>query len=207
MSVTAIVANPLVSSRIENPGLIPQNVRRGLRIEQHANGQFYAITDRDSVVNSENTVASIFPGDFTYTPDSTIEIELSMWENDPQSIMSSSIWIKMAGKGWKPCMASEWEINDDRLKVAWQADVAGRLALGASATKSLVLMWREAEHFKKDQERRLRASNDIAKSAEEREAEIAGKLGRLGDDVSVSLTIEDDDGAPERPSKTPRKRR
>lgn len=170
--------NPLVNFRK------PDNLAR-------KTGETHFFTQRDDVPNDQG-ISSIYPGEFTYTKDAALEIELALWEDndDPKML---ALYYKMTGRdGYQPAKFDEWRVAD-RLMEAWKGDDAGRITLGGRSKNTLVLMWRTGESYDKAFNERLRFSNDVQKSAEEKQAELSDKLAPLGARVSVSVTDEDDD--------------
>lgn len=182
-------SNPLVAFRV------PKTLQRKFGT--------HFLTQRDDVINETEGLTSVYPGEFTYMKDPTLEIEIATWEDSahPKSI---SMYFKMTGKdGYNVMMADEWKLAD-RIAIAWQKDASGRLTLKGRATDTLVLMWRTGENHDDAQKRRLRISDEIQMSAEERNAKMQDAAARLGG--RLETTLEDDDGQDESPSQS-RKRR
>lgn len=150
-------------------------------------GQTHAATQRDDVVN-DTGLCNFYPGDFTYLLDETLEIELASCEDAdiPQLL---AVQLQMTGvKGYEVAMAEEWQVSY-RLQNIWKKDEAGRLTLGGRSKNALVLMFRTGEAYDRDQKRRLRVSDEIAKSVEEKRDEMRDKLGQIG---QVRMALEDD---------------
>lgn len=177
--MSAIQSNPLVAFRK------PKEIAK-------RTGESHFLTQRDDVVNDSEGLISIYPGEFTYIPDSTMEIDLVTWEDDTDNPKSFSLYWKMTGKdGYQVAMAKDFKVAT-RLSTAWKADESGRLTLGGKSSKTLVLMWRTAESYDAARERRLRISNDVQKSAEEKQAEMQDRLESIG--ASVKVSLRDDNG-------------
>lgn len=181
MTSTPFISNPLVAFRM------PEWMKRQTGLTHHD-------TRREDVENDAEGLCNIYPGEFKYKPDPTLEIELAIWE-DTEHSKSLSMYHKMIGKdGYNVAMASDFDVCS-RLSHAWKADDAKRLTLGGKSKNSLVLMWRTGENYDKAQVRRLRISNEVQKSAEERQAEMQDKMNPLGGTVRISVV--DDDGSDE----------
>jgi hypothetical protein len=193
--MSAIQSNPLTAFRV------PVELQKRL-------GQTHFNTQRDDVINDTEGLTSIYPGEFQYIPDPTQEVQLVTWEDD-DSQKALSLYLKMTGRdGYQPCLAKDWKVAT-RLETTWKPDAGGRLTLSGKSKNTLVLMWRTGESYDAAREQRLRWSNDVAKSAEEKQAELQDQLESLG--ASVKVTLRDDNGeADDRddlPSKPGRKRR
>lgn len=156
-------------------------------------GESHFNTQRDDVINDSEGLTSIYPGEFTYIPDPALEIDIVTWEDDPDNAKSFSLYWKMTGTdGYQPAMAKDFKVAT-RLSTAWKADEGGRLTLGGKSTKTLVLMWRTGQKYDEARARRLRISNDVQKSAEEKQAEMQDRLEAIG--ANVKVTLRDDDGS------------
>lgn len=172
------VTNPLVDFRV------PEAL-------QSRHGKHFQTT-RDEVYNAEGTMLNIFMKEFRYKLDPTLEIEIKMWE-DRQDLNSRRTFLTMTGpnEGFQPMMAAEWEI-EERLKHVWKADVSGRVTFNGDATNTFVLMWRTGTKSDESAKRKLRWSDDVQRSAEEKQAMMQDKLAPLG--AHVEMSVEDDDG-------------
>lgn len=185
MSTTALQSNPLYNYRkSDNP----------------ADGHF--MTQREDVYN-DNSMLNVYPNDFTYRVDSTLEIDIALWEDLPR-VEAQNQFLKMTGRDhFNVAMADDWDVNP-RVAAGWKRDAGGRLTFGGFTTNTFVVMWRTGEAARASSKKSLRMSDEIQKSAEQREAELQDKLSPLNAHVSVS--VEDDDGTDE-PSRPVRKRR
>lgn len=178
-TVPIISSNPLASFRT------PDSIKA-------QTGETHFKTQREDVYNDTEGLSSIYPGEFTYKLDPSLEIDLALWEDDPDQPKSISLFYKMTGRdGYNVAMAKDWEVSE-RLRIAWKADVEGRLTLAGRSKKTLVLMWRTGESYDLANERRLRISNDVQKTAEEKQAEMQESLAPLG--ATVISSVRDDDG-------------
>ncbi len=168
-------SNPLVQFR--NPDSIIRKT-----------GQTHATTRREDVSNDTEGLSSIYQGEFTYKPNPTLEIDLAFWEDNDHPKAISMYYQMIGSKGYQVAMFKDWSVAE-RLKPMWKKDAAGRLTLGGKAKNTMVLMWRTGQSYDIDQKKRLRWSDEISKSAEEKQAEMQDKLGSLG---KVRVTIEDE---------------
>ncbi len=168
-------SNPLVAYRA--PSRMP---RRHAPVADSPSGKHF-VPDRINVANNRSPL-NPFPGDLTYRPDPTIELDFGLWD-DNGSPMSAKEGTSMMMFGlYKEAMAKDF-IVADRVRMAWKPDAAGRLTFNGAAggnttTPATVLMWRTGEECDRVQNsnERLRESNDIQKSAEQRMAEKIGEM-------------------------------
>lgn len=174
--------NPLVNYRAPNT---PETRNHPFR-----DGNHFRFSRENAVMS--NSMVTVFPGEFRYAADPTLEIDLAFWEDRPDMNSKGEYLTMTIQKGYQVAMASEFEVCDDRLKIAWQADAAGRLTFGGMSTNTMVLMWRTGEAADRDLKSRTKLSDEVQQSAEEREAALSDKLAPLN--ASVSMSIVDDDG-------------
>ena len=154
-------------------------------------GSTHFDTKREDVVN-DMSMLNIYPSDFTYLKDQTLEVDFALWEAR-EEIQSHNSYMRMTGRdGYQIAMASEWKV-DTRLQNAWKADVAGRLTFGGMSTNTMVLMWRTGERYDIAERQRLKVSDEIQKSAEEKKAELQERFNELGAKVSVNLVDDDEE--------------
>lgn len=170
--------------------------------EREKTGETHAFTPRGSVEN-DTGVLTIYPGDFTYEPDKTLEIEFGLWEdNDSQESFKS--YLNMTTReGFNVAQAKDFEVSD-RLKLVWKGDESGRLTMGGRSKVTMVLMWRSGDRSDEAFKRRTKVSDQVQQSVEERKDALQNKLDSLGAEVTMSL--EDDDGT-DNMTTTPQRRR
>lgn len=134
---------------------------------------------------------NIYPGDFRYKPDPTLEIDFALWEDNGDS-KSTDIYLNMTIRnGFQIAMAKDFDVVDDRLKMAWKGDLSKRLTYGGSATNTLVLMWRTGDAADQQEAFRQRLSDDVQKTAEEKEEAMRDRFASLG--AKIKTTLVDDD--------------
>jgi len=158
------MSNPLVDFRI------PENLQQRL-------GKTHFDTRREDVINDAGTMLNIYPGEFTYKTDPTLEVQITLGEDYPD-LIARRTWMRMVGslEGYQPMMANEWEIAE-HLKHSWKPDSSGRLTFNGDSTSTLVLMWRPADKWETSRKRELSASDRVQKTAEQVAAELSERLG------------------------------
>lgn len=190
---SVIESNPLVSYRA--PSKMPRGVPRA-----PVHGRHF-IPNQEDVVNDVGML-NVYRGDFTYTKDKTLEIEIGFWE-DSGSERSVAMLFSMQKRGWQFALAKEWELAD-RIKLAWRKDVGGRITFGgrSGGTKepTMVVMWRTGEQYDKYQKQREKQSDNINRSVEEQMAENVDNMAHKFEGVGLSsdlkfggFQIQDDD--------------
>lgn len=183
---TNVTTNPLANYRA--PRRLPKN---------HApvEGQHF-VTRREDVCN-DTSMLNIYPGDFTYIRDSSLELDFALWEESDTTQSINVFMIMTERKGYSVAQAKDFKTSE-RVKIAWRKDAAGRLTFGGMSKNSLVLMWRTGAKRDEVEAQSLRWSNEIAKSFEEKMAEAMtasteNSSARLGADIKSTVTIEDDE--------------
>jgi hypothetical protein len=153
----------------------PENWQR-LRRPDIENGYF--TTRRETVENVQSALA-IYPQDFVYKPNPTLELEFKLWEDyissDQRSVHTH---MKLLGEGYNIALAKDFWVNP-RVAMAWKSDGA-RLTFGGQKQPALVLMWCTGEEADATEQKRLRWSNDVQRYAEKTMEKLSENLGKAG---------------------------
>lgn len=189
-------SNPLVAYRA--PQRMP---RRHAPVADSPSGRHF-VTDRLSVANSRSPL-NPFPGDLTYKPNSSIELDFGLWE-DNGSPMSAKEGVSMTMFGlYKEAMASDFVVSD-RVKMAWKPDVAGRLTFngapgGSTITPATVLMWRTGEEYDRVQDAnpQLKQSRDIQMSVNDKIKTKAAEYAATTGNPDIKSFVEFADEQPQ----------
>lgn len=192
-------ANPLVQYRA------PKNFRRA----DVENGYFQM--KYGDIANDGDTVSRIYPSDFRFIPNPSLELDFKVWEDTENSmqagqdarLFSFKTFMRLTRlDGYQVAMAKDFEI-DPRVAMIWKADGGGRITMNGAGRQSsaLVLMWATGEQYDTNQSRRLKFSDQVQKhalqdqeSADAQREVLQAKLDAAGIPGEAVVTIEDDDG-------------
>ena len=188
---TAENSNPLYNYRA--PRKLP---KKHARI--NAAGTHF-IPEMEEVVN-DTSMISIYPSYFRLRANPHQEIEFKLWEDRQKNVSPES--IKYAKRDYqnmtmrdhfRVALAKEFDINE-RVKEWWKKDIGGRITFGGESENATVLMWRTGEEADAAEKKKLRLSDSIQQSVEQKMAASAADLSTAaGMEVSASVTIEEEE--------------
>lgn len=175
-------SNPLVNFRAP---------RRLPRIHAPVIGGHFFPKRQDMIAD---TMLDIIPGDFAYTPDRILELDLRVYAEDASTESAKSSFNLFGREGFRVATTEHFEIAE-HMRHIWGEDAGKRIVMQhGKRVATMVLVWRTGEAYDKAQKRLTFQSDNIQKTMEERMAESAeAASSAVGQAIHTTVAVTDED--------------